>query len=225
MFRNFIQVSVMASLTLKASASQVAAIKAKTDNLPPDPADQSDVETAITGAHTTTDAKIDATDALVTTVDTVVNGIQTDLSNVTDGLGALKALLDTITTVVDANQIDANTIIGLVDSAEAAGPFSYLDAGGEQEVCKSEDNTRRRVWIELSNQNMTEAGTFRIYRRVDGVAYALWISQAVTVGAGDERVWDAEFTTNQYWRVTYEEDVDETANRDIPYNVITQKIE
>lgn len=39
--------------------------------------------------------------ALVTTVDTVVDGIQTDLSNATDGLGALKALIDAVTVYVD----------------------------------------------------------------------------------------------------------------------------
>lgn len=35
-------------------------------------------------------------------IDTVVDGIQTDLSNATDGLGALKALIDTLDTVADA---------------------------------------------------------------------------------------------------------------------------
>ncbi len=37
------------------------------------------------------------------TVDTVVDGIQTDLSNGSDGLGALKILIDAVKTVVDAN--------------------------------------------------------------------------------------------------------------------------
>lgn len=42
----------------------------------------------------------------VATVDTVVDGIQTDLDNATDGLGALKALIDTVDTVVDGIQTD-----------------------------------------------------------------------------------------------------------------------
>ena len=59
--------------------------------------------------------------ATLATIDTVADGIQTDLSNGTDGLGALKALIDTVDTVVDAikaktdsltftvaNQVDAN---------------------------------------------------------------------------------------------------------------------
>ena len=57
----------------------------------------------------------------ITTVDTVVDGIQTDLSNATDGLGAIAANIATVDTVVDAvkvttdkfafgvaNQVDAN---------------------------------------------------------------------------------------------------------------------
>lgn len=62
-----------------------------------------------------------ATAAALSTVDTVVDGIQTDLDNGTDGLGALKALIDTLDTVADAikaktdsltftkaNEVDAN---------------------------------------------------------------------------------------------------------------------
>ncbi len=113
----------------------------------------------------------------------------------------------------------------LVDSAESPGPFSYLDAGGEQDVVEDTAVTRRRIFLEFSNRNMTQTGTFRIYRKVDGANYDLYAEQPVTVAAGDERAFDAEFTTNQQWKLTYEEDVDEGAARAIPYNVITQVIE
>lgn len=50
----------------------------------------------------------------IATVDTVADGIQTDLSNATDGLGALKTLIDTVDTVVDGIQTDlSNGIDGL----------------------------------------------------------------------------------------------------------------
>jgi len=52
----------------------VDAVKAKTDNLPPDPADQSQVEAAVTAAHATTDG-------LVTTVDTVADAIKSKTDN------------------------------------------------------------------------------------------------------------------------------------------------
>jgi len=47
-----------------------------------------------------------ATEAKQDIIDTVVDGIQTDLSNVTDGLGALKALIDANKTAIDAIQTD-----------------------------------------------------------------------------------------------------------------------
>jgi len=76
-------------------------------------------------------------DHSIATVDTVVDGIQTDLSNATDGLGALKALIDAAKTVVDAvkaktdnlpadpaddSDIDAQlaTIAGYLDTEIAA---------------------------------------------------------------------------------------------------------
>ena len=40
---------------------------------------------------------------LITTVDTVVDGIQTDLSNATDGLGALKTLIDALNDISTAD--------------------------------------------------------------------------------------------------------------------------
>ena len=42
--------------------------------------------------------KVEEMQADITTVDTVADGIQTDLSNATDGLGALKILIDACNT-------------------------------------------------------------------------------------------------------------------------------
>lgn len=120
---------------------------------------------------------------------------------------------------------DIKAILGLLDTAETTGPFSYLDAGGEQDVVEDTATIRRKISIEFSNRNMTQTGTFRIYRKVDGSTYDLYAPQPVTVGAGDERAFDAVFTTNQAWKLTYEEDIDETAARAIPYNVITKVVE
>jgi len=67
---------------------------------------QADLDT-ITGSDgvtlaTTQGNYAPATAAALATVDTVVDGIQTDLSNGTDGLGALKTLIDAVQTAVDA---------------------------------------------------------------------------------------------------------------------------
>lgn len=66
------------------------------------------------------DTEIATIIANLATVDTVVDGIQTDLSNGTDGLGALKALIDTLDTVADAIKAKTDsltfTVAGQVDS-------------------------------------------------------------------------------------------------------------
>lgn len=147
-------------------------------------------------------------------------------------LPAGKSLYDVIgTSYVDAGgglgtdsiASDLGIIEGLVDSAEVAGPYSYLDAGAEQDIYEDTAVTRRKIWLEVSNRNMTQSGTFRVYRKVDGSSYDLYSSDAIV--ASGVRVLDYEFTTNQQWKVTYEEDVDEAAARDIPFNVIVQVIE
>lgn len=79
---------------------------------------------AITAAGPTK-AEMDTAHALLATVakqdtiDTVVDGIQTDLSNATDGLGALKALIDTLDGVADA-------IKAVTDNLPNSGALSDL---------------------------------------------------------------------------------------------------
>ena len=172
----------------------------------------------------------------VDTVDSVVDAIKA----VTDALPDAGALNDLATILADTNELqtdwkDGGRLDLLIDGikaatdrltgSEAAGPYSYLDAGGEQDVYENAAVTRRKVALSVSNRNMTKTGVFRIYRKENAVNYDLWIEQPVTVGAGDERVWDKEFKTNQHWKITYEEDADEGAARDIPYNVILEAME
>lgn len=86
------------------------------------------------------ESKIDTLTTNLATVDTVVDGIQTDLSNGTDGLGALKSLIDTVDTVVDGIQTDlsngtdglgaikADTAAILVDTAVIGAAGAGLTA-------------------------------------------------------------------------------------------------
>ena len=88
---------------------------------------------------------VDSIGDAVATVDTVVDGIQTDLDNATDGLGALKieidaneTKIDTVDTVVDGIQTDLSngtdglgalkTLINTVDTV-ADGLQTDLDNG------------------------------------------------------------------------------------------------
>jgi len=122
----------------------------------------------------------------------------------------------------DSLASDLASVKALVDTAEDTGSYTYTDTGGEQTVYEDTATTRRTVALCVSNRNMTNGGTFRIYRKVDGTNYDLWVEQAVTTFTGDERAWDQEFTTALPWKITYEEDADEGAGRDIPYEVVTQ---
>lgn len=56
--------------------------------------------------------EIDANETKIDTVDTVVDGIQTDLSNVTDGLGALKTVIEARATPAQVNEqvLDVMTV-------------------------------------------------------------------------------------------------------------------
>lgn len=120
--------------------------------------------------------------------------------------------------------IDVRTTImlGLMATIESAGPFSYLDAGGEQDVYEDTSTTRRKISFDMDLSNMTQNGVIRVYRKVDGANYRLQIEQAFTVADGIDAWTVTEAWTNQHWKVTYQEDADEGAARSIPYNVITQ---
>ena len=60
-------------------------IKAKTDNLPSDPADQSQVEAAISAAHATTNGKVDAAKAVIDNIhDTDLPAVKADSAAIKD---------------------------------------------------------------------------------------------------------------------------------------------
>jgi len=110
-------------------------------------------------------------------------------------------------------------------TTEAAGPFSYLDAGGEQDVYENTGVTRRKISFDMDLSNMTLDGTIRVYRKVDGANYRLHVTQAFTVADGVDAWSVTEAWTNQHWKVTYQESADEGAARSVPYNVIIQPLE
>ncbi|KKM96139.1 hypothetical protein LCGC14_1181170 [marine sediment metagenome] len=167
-------------------------------------------------------AELDAAN-LPADIDTLLTRLSATRAGYLDELDFdLQGLLTAIAAYLDT---EIAAILGLVDSAESVGPYSYLDAGGEQTVVEDTATTRRRIFVEFSNRNMTQTGKFIIYRKTDGTNYDIWATVPCTLGAGDDRAWDAELTTPQHWKLTYTEDVDETAARDIPWNVITQVIE
>lgn len=151
----------------------------------------------------------------IATIDGVVDAIRAVTDNLPDG-GALN---------------DLATILGLVDTSDVSGTYTYTNVGLEQTVYEDTATTRRQIDLVVSTRNMTQPGTIRIYRKVDGSNYDLWLTKVVDVVEyapvihGDERAWSISFRTNQAWKITYEEGGEEGADRDIPYNIITQVLE
>jgi len=91
--------------------------------------------TALPGAYGAgTAGKIigDNINAPIGTVDTVVDGIQTDLSNVTDGLGALKALIDAIPTT--AMRGTDNVVLAGPTKAEMDTAHALLATEAKQDI-------------------------------------------------------------------------------------------
>ena len=116
--------------------------------------------------------------------------------------------------------------VGAASAGETTGPFSYLDAGGEQDVYEDTATARRKVTIFLSNRNMTQTGTFRFYVEVDGSNYDLYSTDPVGIAAGQNRAVSYDLiVVNQAFKITYEEDADEGAARAIPYEVIEEALE
>lgn len=117
------------ALSTLATAAEVADVKAKTDNLPSDPADQSAVEAAITAA-TSTLATAAALSAVADLLDAEITDILTDTDELqqdwTDG-GRLDLLIDAITTAIANVQSDANDIQTRLPAALVSGRMdSYI---------------------------------------------------------------------------------------------------
>jgi hypothetical protein len=75
--------------------------------------------------------EVNANETKIDTLDTVADGIQTDLSNGTDGLGALKLLIDAVDLVVDAIKVktDPLNFTGTDVKATLDGEAVAVDAG------------------------------------------------------------------------------------------------
>ena len=149
-----------------------------------------DAVRAVTDALPNSGALTDlATASALATVDTVVDGIQSDLSNGTDGLGALKSLIDTIDTVVDAvkvktdqfvftvaNQVDANALTGGGSGASASDVYTYFTDGTREDAFKAD---------------VTSLATASALTTVDTVVDAIKVStDSLTISAIADGVWD-----------------------------------
>ena len=122
---------------------------------------------------------------------------------------------------------DIATVTGLIDTAETDASFSYLDAGGEQDVYTDAVTTRRKISFSMDISTMSQGGVVKVYLKVDGSTYKVWIKKDVDSisSSGTEDVYTIEIITNQHIKVSYTEDADEGADRSIPYSVVIKVME
>lgn len=118
---------------IAAIKSDTGAIKAKTDNLPSDPADQSE----ISGAISALESKVDTIDNVVDAIKAKTDNLPSDPADQSELVGALSVLdgkIDTIDGVVDGikavtdNLPDSGALSSLASASDLATVDSNVDA-------------------------------------------------------------------------------------------------
>jgi hypothetical protein len=183
--------------------ANVDAVKTKTDNLPADTSSElNDIDSALS----TIDGFHD-----VPAQDSAANSQMRDvIGNKTD------------TPAGDSICSKLNQIQGFLIASNAEGTYAYTNAGGEQTIY---DNTEagfvrvvNGIWLDLVN--MTQNGTIRLYYKIDGTNYRLVTAQTFTVATDPDGVYiNVNMGVRQHYKITYEESVDEGADRNVPYLV------
>lgn len=166
----------MAGLVSTSPTADVSAIKAKTDLIPSDPADESLIEAAITAAHGTTDA-------LVTTVDGVVDAVKAQ----TDKLAGETPVDDTTT---------ANWQSGTATSTETGGDLVTL---GTVSVWKK----LHSLIVDISALTAAATITVRLYKLVNGAERGIY-NQDFVKGVAPDGLWIVNGTLVIYGQVRVE---------------------
>lgn len=167
-------------------------------------------------------ADIAVIDGIVDTILLDTAELQTDWVNG----GRLDLIIDELTTQGDTNETKIDSMIATTETGESVGTLSYLDAGGEQTILEMTVSTRREiksVWLDVTA--LTQDGDWKMYHKIDGSNYRAFDTGAFTVATDSDGILIDGFTINNDWKITWTEDADEGAARNIPYNVIYQELE
>lgn len=111
--------------------------------------------------------------------------------------------------------------------SEGAASFSYLDAGGEQDVFEITTTTRKKLHsIFLDLTTLTQNTTIRVKHKIDGANYRTMETISWLVATMDDGVYfNKALAICQDLKVTMEEGADEGADRAIPYSYILEDME
>lgn len=118
--------------------------------------------------------------------------------------------------------VDILDIKGLVPSTDYSGTYAYLDAGAEQTIKEITATTRYTInGIFLDLVNITQDGHIKLYYKVDGTNYREFADYSFTVATDSDGVYiDLNMGMTEDFKITYTEDADEGADRDIPYSIV-----
>ena len=177
-------------------------------------------------------------------INTNVNSVNSDLGNATDGLGALKDL-------IDANQVDLNSVIsdvstvdGVVDGiqtdldnasdglgkiatelsgAATTGTYSYLANTSEQdalEFTKTNIYSILSLHLDLAAFTNGRVITARIYSKVDGSTYRLLDTVLYTVGTHNAISITPQMNLNHHWKITIQINTVEAGAKSVPFRYV-----
>ncbi len=167
---------------------------------------------SLTSDVSTIDAVVDETNEYLEAGGAVHDALVTDAAgaNVAADIITIDGIVDTITAENSSN--------------DSSGTFSYLDAGGEQDVVEITNSTRKiinAIWVDCTN--LTNNGQFKVYYKIDGTNYREVNDLTNTITGGTTEALNllaGNMGITEDVKVTYTEAGDEGAAKDIPYSVV-----
>jgi hypothetical protein len=102
----------------------------------------------------------------------------------------------------------------------SSGTYAYTDAGGEQAIVEliiAVKTVISSIWLDLVN--LTQNGTVKIYHKIDGTTYREVASYRFNVASDSDGKNFSGFIVADDVKITYTEEADETASRNIPYYI------
>jgi len=180
--------------------TEIAAIKAKTDNLPSDPADASDIASSFTNVNTKLDTIDDFLDTEVAAIKAKTDNLPSDPADASVVAGLISAVetkVDTVDSVVDAILADTNEL--QTDWANGGRLDNILDARASQtsvdtidDFLDTEVQAIKTVTDKLDDTLEDDGGTYRFTEN------ALEEAPSGGASASDiaDAVWDEDITTH-----------------------------
>ena len=134
-------------------------------------------------------------------VEAKIDAIQT----VTDGIVAAHALLAT------AAQLEPTI---------SSSSYTYIDAGGVQDIVEVVNTKKilvRGIFVDCNT--LTQDGTLSFWTKIDGTNYRRVADVSFTQASDDSVMLSINIETDKDFKFTWEEGVDEAADRALPYKL------